>query len=428
MRKSRTRVHAVSAIAAALVLIPAAGASAATIFVGKSGSGGGSCTKPNFKNIAAAVSAAAANDTIHICKGTWTGASNRGITFAKPLKFVGEGSGQTVIDAQNQDFVFTGTGGAISVSKMTIKGATTPGSGGGGVTAYDTGSSTTYDVTARNMVFASNSGYYGSAIYGDNVEVTDSSFTENDAEQDGTVYAQTSATVEDTTFTNNHVGDDGGAVFVDDDGPAEFDLIVRDSVFTDNNGADGYYGGTLCAYNGGASIARATVSGGDTAEYGGGVYSDENARVTDSVFKNNSSAYDGAGIYANADLDVSDTLFQGNSTEGSGGGAYVSGDLFSQNVEYTDNDADYGGAFYGNTVSTVSGNVFDSNEAFEQGGAIYAVDGLTTILSSFEGNIAAGNAGAIYLSGGEGLFDQDLFSANTSGYDGGVIYSDSGVD
>ena len=66
MRKLRqTAVMVVSACA--LVLVPAAGASAATIFVGKTGSGGGSCTKPNFKNIAAAVSAASANDTIHIC-------------------------------------------------------------------------------------------------------------------------------------------------------------------------------------------------------------------------------------------------------------------------------------------------------------------------------------------------------------------------
>ena len=51
--------------------VPAGAAS--TFFVAPTGSGGGSCSTPNFNTIAAAVSGAASGDTINVCPGTYSG-------------------------------------------------------------------------------------------------------------------------------------------------------------------------------------------------------------------------------------------------------------------------------------------------------------------------------------------------------------------
>ena len=422
MKKYPRRLLTGSVVLVALALAPAASASAATIFVGKSGSGGGSCSKPNFKNIAAAVNAASANDTIHICKGTWTGASNRGIQFAKPLKFVGDGPGNTIIDAGGQDYIFNGTSGAITVKEMTLKDGNSASDNGGAIWAEDGPSNTPYNATVDHVTFKGNHAQdAGSAIYGDNVEVSDSSFLSNTTDgSDGTVYGETSALVQRSTFRNNTVGDDGGGVYVDEDGPADYDLIVEDSVFVDNTGPDGYYGGTLCAYNGGAKVLRTSVSGGITGEYGGGLYSDENAVITDSVFEKSTSEYDGGGAYANGDLDVRDSLFTDNDAAGDGGGVYVSGNLTSQDVEYSDNTGGVGGGAAVSGDATSSRDIYSGNTGSGDGGGL-AADGAAAILqSSFTGN--TGDAGGGAYSGAGATIEQSLFSSNSGG-NGGAVYN-----
>jgi len=121
----------------------------------------------------------------------------------------------------------------------------------------------------------------GGAIYGEKIEITDSTFDANFASVNGgAIFAESSLETLDTEFENNSACGDN---------------------FCDGYGGEG---------GGGAIAAAGSVS------------------VADSLFKNNSTVANGGAInLLDGDITVNDSTFDGNEASGNGGAIYSLGDL-----------------------------------------------------------------------------------------------------
>jgi hypothetical protein len=172
------------------------------------------------------------------------------------------------------------------------------------------------------------------------------------------------------------------------------------------------------------TLSGMTLTGGNAAGNGGGLYCSANSNVTidDVVFTNNAANNGGAIALANdATLTLRNCVITGNRA-GLGGGIFFfdGGSLVMQNCTVSGNtttrasqyDASGGGIyFFGNArpaplpagfldrTLLVEGSTFSNNTAFGGGGAV-AVDWLTGTLlvrnSTLSGNAAGSSGGGIY--------------------------------
>ena len=488
------------------VLAVAPSAASAAVYVSPTGTDTGSCTSGSpCLTISYAIEQASSPDTVNIAAGTYMGSLNRGQSFSKELTFQGAGRDSTVLDASGPggDFLLWSQDSPIEVRDLTLRDAVRGAApDGAAVVAYDSVSGTHYDVTAHNIsaidnetvgngaalyganvtvsgnsTFTNNEASYGGAIYANNsVEVDPgdgqtTTFSDNYAGSDGgSIYAETgTATIDNSTFTGNpdpmgfSAGDDGGAVHAQSDTPAEFDLVVTDSTFTGFR-IEGYYGGALTAYNGGAYLENVTATDGYTGEYGGGLYSDEDATIIDSTFeRNDTDCCEGGGVYVDGKATVEDSIFRNNKADGggdNGGGLYaaagadISGSTFAGNegrdgagaeirgetdgghtirIEdsiFEDNTASrYGGGVYlgGDVLASIISSTFDDNTSGSDGAGIEMNSG-TVYGSTFSGNeiTGSGQGAAIYMSyGPENVIENSTFTGNSGP---GVIYTDNDDD
>ncbi len=256
--------------------------------------------------------------------------------------------------------------------------------------------------------------YSGGAVFAQalsSVEISDSSFTGNQAYQGGALYLEsTPATVRDAEFSDNwaYYGGAVTTVYVDWD---EQGVQYSDNV--------GYYGsGALYLYQSPAVIRDAAFDD-NLATYGNGgaitvsAYLDLSLTVGDSRFTDNVAYYAGGaleldGVYAG--VTIADSTFDGNQGLYSGGGAIRS---------------------YYYTPLTVTDSSFTGNHTETDGGAINAYYEATTSLSGVQmvANTAGSTGGGLYQLGWGGypldIADSHL-EANVADYEGGGIYA-SGV-
>ena len=416
---TRSVRRSVALIAALGALAAAPSVASGAVYVSPTGTDAGTCTSgAPCLTLDYAVSQATDPDTVNIAAGTYTGASNREVSFSKELTFQGAAKATTIIDGQDQSWLFQSLADPVTFRNLTLKDANNGSlnGGGGAVTAYDN-VNTYFEVILDNVAATGNiTSWYGGVARGQNVTVSgSSSFTGNEADYGGALYAESSAEVDPgngqtATFTNNYAdsdggsiytdtgvltvdnstftgdpdpmafsaGDDGGALFAYTDTPAEFDLVVTDSTFTGFR-IEGYYGGALSAYNGGASLEDVTVTDSFTGEYGGGLYSDEDATIIDSTFeRNDTDCCEGGGAYVGGVATVEDSTFRNNKADGGsddGGGIYVSEGADISGSTFVGNEADSGAGAYIDTGSsnttTIEDSTFEANTAGSYGGGLY---------------------------------------------------------
>ena len=169
------------------------------------------------------------------------------------------------------------------------------------------------------------------------MNITDSTFTGNNATHGGAIYNNEALNVVGSNFTDNTATTNGGAIY---NGSI---ITVTDSTFTGNNAID--YGG-------------------------GAIYNDYTLTVTGSTFVNNKANYEGGAIFNRKTATVTDSTFTGNSvSEGNGGAIYNSDSLTVTGSTFSDNTATNGGAIYNNNNLIANSNTFFRNSAHE-GGAI----------------------------------------------------------
>ncbi len=186
------------------------------------------------------------------------------------------------------------------------------------------------------------------------------------------------------------------------------------------------------------TIINSTITGDDTASYGGGVYiytakTATQITIEDTTFENNSAYYYGGAIYiggagSNGTIKISDCTFTDN--EGSYGGAIclyssvagVDSVDISDSI-FTGNESYYGGAVF--TMSAVPLNIdectFDSNMGYYYGGAISyynATNTLTITDSTFTNNYSNGGGAISVYNSDDSLETSNIYLLGTTSITG----------
>ncbi len=121
------------------------------------------------------------------------------------------------------------------------------------------------------------------------------------------------------------------------------------------------------------SLSKVTIRGGQTAAYGGGIFSSGNLKILDSIIENNASALNGGGI-SGTDVNIQRCTFRSNISENYGGALYVTGSTSAiiRDSTFHGNSARAGGAISTevNSSSFIIDSTISNNTANIDGGGI----------------------------------------------------------
>jgi len=343
--------------------------------------------------------------------------------------------GATVdLAAANFDGNYAYYGGAILelYSAVTDAGSTyhanTSLYGGGAV--YSNGGSVW---TSSGSQFSENLAQYSHggafvAYYG-KFDFTDTLFQENIAYYNGgglylTQLYQTASCTGCTFDQNEGVYGSGGGLYA----YYEADLVLTDSVYTDNQATGG--GGLYAYYGTDITGSGLTFDGNQATSYAGGAVSltggsNDTWRITGSTLTDNTAGTDGGGILAaqGVALTLDDVSLLRNSAgdEGFGGGLAAAGTTRVTVTHSTlaGNVARYGGGAYvsdANSGGTWTNDLLVENTA-AIGGALCLVDSVrqTVWNNDLLGNAATEGGGALCLTGVQADVRNNLFGWTTAG-------------
>jgi Ca2+-binding RTX toxin-like protein len=203
------------------------------------------------------------------------------LSIAHSLNITGNGSTQTVIDAQLASRIFSITGGSLLLSDITLKNGRTAGANHGGAVLSTTAGS----LTIVNSV------------------ISGSGTTGTDADG-GAVYSESGPVVIDrTTFSGNSTTGNfssGGAL------SAPGEITISNSTFSGNStaGSNSFGGAIASLLDKNITITNSTLSGNHvlgTGSHGGGAifFDDGDVKITNSTITGNSANIGGGiGVYA----------------------------------------------------------------------------------------------------------------------------------
>lgn len=180
--------------------------------------------------------------------------------------------------------------------------------------------------------------------------------------------------ISDSHFKLNHTNKTGGAIGVNNLGPAKFEIEIKNTTFTENNSKG--YGGAIDVTTGGTgnvilNLDNATFNGNYSEFSDGGAIAYEKGNITsniiNSTFKNNTANNGGAIYNGIKNLTISNTIFDGNKTNdgGKGGAIYNAGNISLSQTEFkqftdtiymaNDSAADFSG------TNTLNGSISSEN-------------------------------------------------------------------
>ena len=187
---------------------------------------------------------------------------------------------------------------------------------------------------AVNTVFFGNKALVdGGAVYADDdINVTNCLFEENKAQgakilecYGGAFRTQDNAVVDNCTFRNNYAGDDGGAIYVDDNLWLYNSCVFEGNIAGDNGGA--IYTAMLSS-----DVIRSRFIGNKAkSEDGGAVYidgTDDTIKFTGCLFVDNTCGDEGGAIYADdmsSKVYLKYNIFVGNDAKDTGDSVYCCG-------------------------------------------------------------------------------------------------------
>ncbi len=206
--------------------------------------------------------------------------------------------------------------------------------GGGAMALVSTGRNPV-NTTIKNSTFTNNS-----------------TETSNGAKNNGGaiyVYGTSSANAGDNTlnisgsnFESNHTNKTGGAIGVNNLGPANFKIEIENTTFTGNESTG--YGGAIDVTTGGTgkvtiNLDHANFDSNKSGSDGGAIaYEKGNitSNIINSTFTNNTANNGGAIYNGIKNLTISNTIFDGNKTNdgGKGGAIYNAGNISLNQTEF----------------------------------------------------------------------------------------------
>ena len=334
-----------------------------------SASGDGTSWEQAFQTIQEAANAVADGNQIYVKAGTYGGAM-----ISKAVSISGGYDGLTVIDGHDaadyglyisnasvtiRGFTITrarvagiyGVNSPLSVTNCTF---TSNGNAGGIEAMGGLANPSSLGTVIDHCTFTGNSHYwYGGAISGNAITVTNSTFSNNHAESGGGAISAVSLTVNNCTFTNNSAKNWGGAIY------DTASLVLTNSTFSGNYTTN-QTGGAIHSENASSAITNCTFTGNSAATVvgygsGGAIYNMGTGThtISSSKFLGNTAADYGGGMYSNGTITITNSIFAGNSS-GTGGG------------------------FYGvdGSITTIANCTFYKNSATVSGGAISDQSGM----------------------------------------------------
>jgi hypothetical protein len=276
----------------------------------------------------------------------------------------------------------------------------------------------------------------GGAIYNKNCDgftIESSVFNNNTGDRGGAFYTTSAAAIIDhSRFTFNHAKA-GGAIFNQDG--KKYSYAYNNCIFGANgDNRDNTYGGAITLINANFQFSKSNFLD-NNANKGAGIYiKGEGSELTliDTGFarnKLNSSSNlnsRGGAIYGDngTKIDLTRSKFIGNSAN-YGGSIFSSSDLDGNNCDFKNNSAlSNGGSIFSLGSLSMSNSLFENNNG-SSGGAIYKshiVDGLNINNSTFKNNKANNDGGAIYNDLSKyAVIDNSNFE-NNNAKNGGVLY------
>ncbi len=222
-------------------------------------------------------------------------------------------------------------------------------------------------------------------------------------------------TVSNSTFSGNSAIYGGGIYTY-----KTSELTVSNSMFSGNSATTDGGGIYIQKKNfGSGTVTNSTFSGNSAPHGGGGGIYDSGGELTvsNSTFSGNSAA-DGGGIFSGGDeLTVSNSTFSGNSAP-TGGGLYTHGAKISHST-FSSNSATSGGGIYSTGSNTISNSTFYGNSATSGGGIHSSYGSMTVTNSTFYGNSAT-DGGGIHSFYGSLTVTNSTFSNNSAANGGGI--------
>ena len=295
------------------------------------------------------------------------------LTIDKALAIdASELEGGVTIDGGDATRIFTITANAVLKNLAMTNGAST--AQGGAI--YANGAKLVLDsVSIANSAAKT----MGGALYAMNgeVEITDSTFSENTGTIGSALYFMTTPSKLTNVTVSNNVGSTGAAVMA-----MQSEIEATNSVFENNvsSGTSDYFGGgALALFSNYGQLpykpANATINGcsfinNEALVKNGGAISTNaglTLTITDSVFDGNKAKTSGGAISVlGSTLQVVNSSFRNNEAEGNGGAIYAAAtSLAVRNPETNKNDTTTQQA----TVNVVNSEIVQNAAA--QGGAVF---------------------------------------------------------
>ena len=311
---------------------------------------------------------------------------------------------------------------------------------GGGLYAGYAGS---YTETITGGLFLSNTAGGGGGLYSDgSFTLNGSQFLSNTARSGngGGAWTPATAHVSNAYFAYNTVitgGNSGGL----DTGSSAFitnTTFLKNRTLTGSGGGSGAggnvllnnvqytgnfaynLGGALITYSGVQATASRLENNVSANNWGGGVFANTSAVLTNTELISNTSMYAGGGLASYGAVSITGGRFERNlSTNGGwGGGLYTAGPVLSiSGTQFLSNTATaVGGGSVGNTTF-LTNTTFLGNSAVSWGGGVEAFGPIQVLNSLFQDNHTQANGGGI-SSGGNVSISNSQFINNTAQGDG----------
>jgi predicted outer membrane repeat protein len=254
---------------------------------------------------------------------------------------------------------------------------------------------------------ASNNGGAIVIYYGKQFVISDCTFSGNHSDVSGGALKSNGVGTIDagTRFQNNTSGATGGAITNGQGG----ELLIVDNLISGNQ-ADGVGGGI-------DNLALLTIQNseitGNTASLGGGVYSNHNLSVLNTLVSTNSATFPepghgfGGGLYVSGQLDLIQSTIAGNQASQDGGGLHYYSDIHEASINQTTFDANLAGGFGGGLISygptKVINSTFSGNQAELGGAGLYFGNTQASIVHSTIAYNEVNNPSAPVVGGLGGL-------------------------
>lgn len=227
--------------------------------------------------------------------------------------------------------------GKLTLDNVTFNNnsAKTPRAVGGGAMALVSIGRNSVNTTIKNSTFTNNS--------------TD---TSNSAKNNGgAIYVygtsrdnagDNTLNISDSHFKLNHTNKTGGAIGVNNLGPAKFEIEIKNTTFTENNSKG--YGGAIDVTTGDTGNVTINLDhanfDSNKSGFDGGAIAYEKGNITSNIINSkftNNTANNGGAIYNGIkNLTISNTIFDGNKTNdgGKGGAIYNAGNISLNQTEF----------------------------------------------------------------------------------------------